>query len=145
MSLWQKTKEEEFDVAIGTYDGAEVSEAVGLFLLDKLSSFIDMEYVGIYRDDGVTAISGGGPEVERMKKKIISVFKEEKLNITTEGGTKVVDFLDIFMNLSDGSYCPICEAKHKHNVCLHHVQPPKECSEHHTQWGEQEAVQQQLW
>ena len=44
--------------------------------------------------------------MERIKKKLFKLFKQEGLNITAEGGSKVVDYLDIVLDLSEGSYCP---------------------------------------
>ena len=41
-----------FDVTMSSYDGAEVCEIVGLYLLEKLSTLIDKKKIGLYRDDG---------------------------------------------------------------------------------------------
>ena len=42
-----------FDVAIGCYDGAEVCELVGLYILHKLSSQFPEGDISLYRDDGL--------------------------------------------------------------------------------------------
>ena len=42
-----------FDVPMGCYDGAEVCELVGLFILSKLSSEYPNDSIGLYRDDGL--------------------------------------------------------------------------------------------
>ena len=42
----------EFDVTMGSYDGAEVCKIVGLFMLDMLSKLFEKNYIGLYRDDG---------------------------------------------------------------------------------------------
>ena len=40
--LWEKKfGDPDFDVRMGCYDGAEVSELVGIFILNKLSNIID--------------------------------------------------------------------------------------------------------
>ena len=44
--------------------------------------------------------------MERIKKKVISIFREQSLSITGEGGSKIVDYLDVLFNLEDGSYAP---------------------------------------
>jgi hypothetical protein len=49
---WIQKGESDFEVAQGSYDGAESCELVGLFLLTELSE-IDRLIVGIYRDDGL--------------------------------------------------------------------------------------------
>ena len=38
---------------MGSYDGAEVCELVGLFLLNKLAVTFGKVNVGLYRDDGL--------------------------------------------------------------------------------------------
>ena len=44
----------DFDVPMGSYDGAEVCELVDTFLLNNLSQVIYKSIVGLYRDDGVS-------------------------------------------------------------------------------------------
>ena len=44
--------------------------------------------------------------VDCLRKKITALFKEEGLSIATEGGSKIVDFLDVVLNLNDGSHHP---------------------------------------
>ena len=74
-----------FDVTMGSFDGAEICELVGLYLLDKLSSLIGRENVGLYRDDGLAAInSSSGSVLDKMRKNIIALFKDEGLSIIIE-------------------------------------------------------------
>ena len=40
---WMKKTGEKFDVAMGSFDGAEICELVGLFLLDRLASVLGKE------------------------------------------------------------------------------------------------------
>ena len=44
----------DFDLPMGSYDGAEVCELVDTFLLNNLSQVIYKSIVGLYRDDGVS-------------------------------------------------------------------------------------------
>ena len=48
-----KKGDNDFDVAMGSFDGAETCELVGLFLLAELDE-IDRLNVGLYRDDGLS-------------------------------------------------------------------------------------------
>lgn len=105
-TLWQKVSNPEFDVTMGSGDGAEICELVGLFMLNQMESIMPKEDYGLYRDDGLCVVKGGGPDVERTKKKITKLFKVHDLKITTEGNTKVVDFLDVVLDLSTASYKP---------------------------------------
>ena len=55
-SLWQKKDNSDFDVTMGSLDGAELAESVGLYLLYRLRE-VDMNVeVGLYRDDGLGAV-----------------------------------------------------------------------------------------
>ena len=49
----KKLGNENFDVPMGCYDGAEVCELVGSFILNKLTSIINKSDIGFYRDDGL--------------------------------------------------------------------------------------------
>ena len=91
---------------MGALDSAEVCELCGLFLLWKMGRVIPGSQVGLYRDDGMSAVKGNGQEIERIRKKLIAMFKNEGLNITTEGNVTVVDFLDVVLDLDTGTYKP---------------------------------------
>ena len=70
---------------MGSFDGAEICELVGLYLLDKLSSLIGRKDVGLYRDDGLAAInSSSGPVLDKMRKNIIALFNNDRLLMTIE-------------------------------------------------------------
>ena len=43
----------EFNVTMGSYNGAEIYELVGLFLLHELSTIIPEELANLYRDDSL--------------------------------------------------------------------------------------------
>ena len=51
-TAWSK-KEGLFDVTMGSFDGAETCELVGLYLLSKLSQILPTSKIGLYRDDGL--------------------------------------------------------------------------------------------
>ena len=56
---------------MGAYDGAEVCELIGLFMLHKLSTQYDKYNIGLYRDDGLAIFKNiSGLESERIKKKL---------------------------------------------------------------------------
>ena len=48
----KKFGNEDFDVPMGCFDGAEVCELVGSLILTKLCDVLQRENVGLYRDDG---------------------------------------------------------------------------------------------
>ena len=98
---WVKRSDnEDFDVPISSYDGAEVCELVGAFLLNNLSHVIDKTSVGLYRDDGLAVFkSHSGPETERKRKEIIKTFNTYNLSITIETNIRVVNFFDTITNI----------------------------------------------
>ena len=106
---WMKRKENLFDVTMGAYDGAEVCELAGIFMLNQISEKCKKDDVGLYRDDGLAVFKNiSGPDSERIKKKFQS-FKKYGLEIMIECNKKVVDYLDITFNLNDRT----CKPYHK--------------------------------
>lgn len=52
--VWvKKASKDGFDVPQGYYDGAEVSELMGLFVLSKIKKSVHTDNHGLYRDDGL--------------------------------------------------------------------------------------------
>ena len=105
-TIWIKKDNPDFDVPMGSLDASEVSETVGLYLLHRMEDIIPDGRVGLYRDDGLSVIEGNGQEVERIRKKLSRLFKEEGLNITSEGNITLVDFLDVVLDLKNSTYKP---------------------------------------
>ena len=63
--------------------------------------------VGLYRDDGLAAFEDiSGPQAERIKKDITKFFSNLGLKITIKTNLRIVDFLDVTLNLSNGTYSP---------------------------------------
>ena len=101
---WIKKGDRNFDVAMGSFDGAEVCELVGLFVLSKLAALgID---VGLYRDDGLGVCRLSARQTEMLKKKMCAIFSALNLKITTDVNHKMVNFLDVTLDLSTGIYKP---------------------------------------
>ena len=70
---------------MGAYDGAQITDLVGLMLLQKLKEKIPEIDFGLYRDDGL-GIYDNLPlsHVEKIKKIIFKTFKDYGLKITIE-------------------------------------------------------------
>ena len=61
---------------MGCYDGAEVCELAGIYILNKLSNIIDIGSIGLYRDDGLGIFESlSEPQIERKKKNIFKCLK----------------------------------------------------------------------
>ena len=105
--VWMERERNLFDVTMGAYDGAEVCELVGIFMLNKISEKYNKNDVGLYRDDGLAVFKNiNGPESERIKKNFQSLFAKYGLEIIIECNKKVEDYLDVTFNLNDGTYKP---------------------------------------
>ena len=104
-NVWVKQSGDTFDVAMGYFNGAEVCELVGSYLLDQLAKKLGKN-IGLYRDDGLAVIkSGSGPVIERTRKKITYLFQQHSSLITSENNLKRTDFLDICFDLENGTNC----------------------------------------
>ena len=93
-----------FNIGIGTYDGGETTDIVGLFLLSKLQNLGFVS--GAYRDDGIGISNLSPRQNEKMKDKLSQIFNSYGLKLDIKVNLSVVDYLDITMNLRTGSYAP---------------------------------------
>ena len=92
----RKVGNEEFDVSMRCFEGDEICELVGIYNLHQLKNVIRKENAGLYREDGLCILRNlSGPEVERIRKRIIKIFNDCGLNITIKMNFKIVDFLDV--------------------------------------------------
>ena len=83
-SNWVKKEGDgDFDIPMGRYDGAEISELVGIYIQNKLCKLMNKKDFGLYRDDGLGILGNTSrPEADRKGKNIIKIFKECGLSIT---------------------------------------------------------------
>ena len=110
---WTKIGLENFDVPMGCFDGAEICELVGLYLLHKLTcgneAVFEKKHVGLYRDDvlAIIRLNQSGRSSERLiKPKLNAVFNSERLNITVDPASQVIDYLDVKFNLENHTHEP---------------------------------------
>ena len=104
---WIKNSNSLFDVTVGSFNGAEICELVGLFILNKLSNIIPTKGLGLYRNDGLAVLRNKSrPEMEHTRKNIIKAFKEIELNITAKTNLFQTDFLDVTFNLKSNKFFP---------------------------------------
>ena len=65
---------------MGSYDGAEVCELVGFYLLNLLTNEFRKDNIGLYRDGGLSFFQNiSGLDSAKIKKKICKIFKENLL------------------------------------------------------------------
>ena len=96
-----------FDVTMGSYDGAEICELVGLFILNHLGNSFGKENIGLYRDDGLAIIKNKSARLaDKTRKELHKAFEQFGLKITAESNLHVVNFLDATFDPSTGKYKP---------------------------------------
>ena len=94
-----------FDVAMGSYDGAEVCELVGTFMSSKLGNIIGKKNTGLHLDDGLAVLRNMNARgTDKMKKIIIKLFKEVGFHLEITSNLKKVKFLEATLNLITGLY-----------------------------------------
>ena len=118
-TAWTKKNHSSmFDVTMGSFDGAEVCELIGLFLLNNLSEKYGKNDVELYRDEGLVLLrNASGPQSERTRKDITRDFKKQGLNISISKNQKICNFLDGRNPLS------IQKAQQRNSVHRHQFQP----------------------
>ena len=106
---WTK-KDSNFDVTMGSLDGAKISELIGLFMLNEIKNNIrglNSTNNGLYRDDGLIMLGKcPGPRKEKLIKELHRLFMSHGLKITIASTGPSANYLDVTMDLSDGSYRP---------------------------------------
>ena len=86
------------------YDGVEICELVGIFILNKLSNIIDKNSIGLYRDDNFGVFDKlSGPQIEQRKKNITKIFKDCGLSITATTNITSADFLNLIFEVDDSN------------------------------------------
>ena len=90
---------------MGSYDGAEIYELVGIYLLFLLANIVDKNNSGLYRDDGLILLRNVNRQnMDRIRKNVMKTFKEIGFKIEIRTNLKIVNFLNVTFNLTNGTY-----------------------------------------
>ena len=104
---------------MGSYDGAEICELVGLFILNHLGKTFGKENIGLYRDDGLAIIKNRSARLaDKTRKELHKVFEQFDLKITAEANLHVVNFLDVTLDLTTGKHKPY-RKPNDDPLCIH--------------------------
>ena len=95
---------------MGKYDGAEVYEVVGSFLLHQLPNKYNKKDIGL-----AVFKNKSGPQAERIKRDFQKVFREKDLNIVIKCNSKLVDYLDFTLNILNNTYKPFSKPNNEIN------------------------------
>ena len=87
------------------FHGADICDLVGLHSLSKFKNVFGN--CGLYRDDDLGVLDLAKPVVyERTRKQLFKVMSEVGFKITLNLSKQVANFLDVTLNLSDGTFRP---------------------------------------
>ena len=75
---WKKKKTDScFDVTMGSYDGAEICEFLGIYIITRLVAIIKKSYCVLYRYDSLVILHNvNGQQIDRTRKNIVKIFKD---------------------------------------------------------------------
>ena len=92
---------------MGSYDRAELCELIVIFTQSVLQGTINKEAMGLHRDDELIVLNKvTSQKTDKIRKKIIQVFKDNGFSIDIVTNLVEVNFLDVTFNLRNGSYRP---------------------------------------
>ena len=100
--VWVKKGNSLFDVTMGSFDGAETCDTIGLLLLSELSHL--PINAGLYRDDLLSVSSLGARQVEKVGQQMREIFRRHGLGLKVEANMQATDFLDVFLDLKAGTH-----------------------------------------
>ena len=103
---WKK-KEHDSRGRMGSYDGAELCESIRIYVQSLLENSLEKDQMGLYRDDGLINLRNiNNQQTDKIRKKIISIFKSIDFKIEITTNLTEVNFLDVTFNLERNTYWP---------------------------------------
>ena len=103
----KKSGNKDFDVPMGCFDGARVSEIVGTYILSRIINLINKKQIGLDRDDGLGVLRNLlGSEMDWTRKNLIKIFQEWGLSIVYKINLTSADFSDVRFNVKQETYKP---------------------------------------
>ena len=83
---WVKRNQSLFDVTMGSYDGAEVCDLIGLFILTELEKLFGKDFIGLYRDDGLALLKRTSGHIgDQARKVLCKVFEKIRFKDHSQG------------------------------------------------------------
>ena len=91
---WKKKSIDScFEVTMGSFDGAEICQIVGLYIQLKLEKILPKPNFGLYRDDRLALLRNiNGQQTEKVRKNVIGVFKDIGFSLEIETNLKEAEF-----------------------------------------------------
>ena len=89
-------------------------ELVELYIQSTLENILPKTYFGLCRDNRLILLRKlNGQQIDKKGKTVIKIFKDIGFSIDIKTNLKDVDFLDVTLNLQNGTYCPYKKANDK--------------------------------
>ena len=115
--LWKKKEDKDFNITMGSFDGAESTDLVGLFLLNQLKKVKVQGHainIGLYRDDALLVSRLTTRQTAKLVDDLVKVLKHPYgLTVTIDANHKIIDFLDVKFNLNTGLFQPYQKPNNK--------------------------------
>ena len=90
---------------MGSFDGAELRELIGINIQPLLESTLEKDQIGLHRDDGLIIFRNiNNQQTDKIRKKIISIFKSIDFKIEIATNLKEVNFLEVTFILERTTY-----------------------------------------
>lgn len=89
-----------------SFDEDELSELMGLFILNKFNKIVHVDSHCLYRDDGLIIAPANRKANDRIFKNVFKVFQGIDFDITVHMSKIFGQYLDIEFNLSAGTVSP---------------------------------------
>ena len=126
---------------MGSFDGAELCELAGIYLLSKLLEIIPKDQSGLYRDDGLLLLRKmNDQKTDKIRKQVIQLFKDAGFLLEIETKCKQIDFLDATLNLNPGLHLPYKKPK-IHFLHQHFFKSPPSSDKAIAKLHQQEIIQ----
>ena len=86
-------------------------------MLSLISRKYNPNSIGICGDDGLVVLKNkSGPQSEKIQRTFQKMFKNKSLDIIIECNLKIVNYLDVTVNLDDRRYLPYKKPNEEANV-----------------------------
>ena len=101
---------------MGSYDGAEVCELIGIFMLSLIGNKYNSNNIGLQRDGRLAVFKNtSGLQSEKIKKTFQKMLRDKSLDIIINCNVKIVNFFDVTLNLNGSPYGPYKKANNETN------------------------------
>ena len=74
-----KKEKATFDIRMEAFDGAEICQLIGIFMLSLLSKHINMNHIGLYGDDGLAILKNTSDPEAKNSRKIFKYYLKKKI------------------------------------------------------------------